>query len=516
MSYSRHCMTVPPTNNHMGPQYHSIVGQKLLYVDWIKMYSLEVQCLCCNRGILKNDRTNYSKNKILFPIFVMEGPPLWCMIQSMVCPCCKFRVNANNGELLCSLPAYARQAYPVETKYAINKHSHLGISVMDMMDLLMPIYRKGDLISRLLFNAINRSYLRRLEDYYASYMLHKKESTGEPQPYVDKEGGYVTSYPPLGDTIRDAYDAGASNANTPWKISDHGRHTREIQSVGCSLVFTQDHTHEVTKNYFEKKGLGAVALWDCANESGEISSAVLVPSTKTIHFAHAVGGLTRRPSFKPTGMYSDTWPNKAAFWDLMFKGLEGRLGLFHYIQRMTKTLKKRHVDHYLAISRLTNCIYHYHVANYNNLLKALKEGTLSGCKYSDSEINDMKNTRIFKQRYDKYLRKEIRPAHIICNMLDDWFDSFKCSTSDQEQHPARGRKDPITGETLFASETKEAVQECKKKAAYLQDPLTLDQMYDVIQPSPNSTHQLNEYLSRRGESCLESFHLTWLILATVV
>jgi len=32
-------------------------------------------------------------------------------------------------------------------------------------------------------------------------------------------------------------------------------------------------------------------------------------------------------------------------------------------------------------------------------------------------------------------------------------------------------------------------------------------MYEIILPSPNAAHQLKEYLSRRGESCLESFHL---------
>jgi len=92
-------------------------------------------------------------------------------------------------------------------------------------------------------------------------------------------------------------------------------------------------------------------------------------------------------------------------------------------------------------------------------------------------------------------------------MLDDWFDSFKCTSSDPSR-PPRGRKDPISGDTLFSKETKESVIECKKKASYLQDPpLPLDQMYEVILPSPTSTHQLNEHLSRRGESCLESFHL---------
>ena len=29
--------------------------------------------------------------------------------------------------------------------------------------------------------------------------------------------------------------------------------------------------------------------------------------------------------------------------------IEGRLGLFHYIQRTTKTLKKNHTDHFTAV-----------------------------------------------------------------------------------------------------------------------------------------------------------------------
>ena len=55
--------------------------------------------------------------------------------------------------------------------------------------------------------------------------------------------------------------------------------------------------------------------------------------------------------------------------------------------------------------------------------------------------------------------------------------------------------------------TKDAIVNCKEKAQHLQDPFPLEQMYDTILPNPNSPHGLNEYLSRRGESTLESFHL---------
>ena len=395
----------------------------------------------------------------------------------------------------------------MESKYALNKNSHIGQSATTVFDLLMPTYGNGDLCSRLLYHAINRSYLQRVEDYYSFYMTKLQTQQKEAPPaYIEHHGYYIKAYPPTGDGICDTYDAACSSSNMPWQLSDHDRHIREIQKVGCHSIFAQDHTHKVTDNYYQKKGMGAFALWDCANESGEIASAVLVPSTKTIHFAHAATALTRRQTFRPIAMYSDTWPAKSNFWLLLFNGLQGRLGLFHFIQRITRTLKKNHVDHYHAVNLLLSCIYHYNDEDHKLLLKALKEGTLS-TKYTDDEIAKLKSTKVFKQRYDKYLRKEIRPPNVMCGMLDDWFDQFKCSSSSDSSRPARGRKDPITGDTLFTSDTKGTVEECKKKSIHLQDPLPLDQMYNVIQPSPNAPHQLKEYLSRRGESCLESFHL---------
>jgi len=93
------------------------------------------------------------------------------------------------------------------------------------------------------------------------------------------------------------------------------------------------------------------------------------------------------------------------------------------------------------------------------------------------------------------------------NMLDDWFDAFKCASSNEKHWPARGPRDPINGETLFTSETKDAINECKKKTSCSQDPLPSHLMQDVMSPSPNSTHGLNECLSRHCETCIESFHL---------
>lgn len=70
-------MTVPGCKTmHNNLQHHSIVGQKLLLVDWKKAFGLEVSCPrehC--EGTLENDRTNFSKNKLSFPVFGLDELP---------------------------------------------------------------------------------------------------------------------------------------------------------------------------------------------------------------------------------------------------------------------------------------------------------------------------------------------------------------------------------------------------------------------------------------------------------
>jgi len=134
----------------------------------------------------------------------------------------------------------------------------------------------------------------------------------------------------------------------------------------------------------------------------------------------------------------------------------------------------------LAVNGLLKAIYRHNQDDYKKLLCALKNGTLS-TKYTDEEIADLKTTKIFRQRYGKCLGKEIHPPAVMREMLDDWFDRFKCSTSTNNiARPARGRLDPLTGETLFSADTKCTLLQCKEKAEYLQDALPLNKMYAVI------------------------------------
>ena len=97
---------------------------------------------------------------------------------------------------------------------------------------------------------------------------------------------------------------------------------------------------EVVKSY--QKSLGAKACWTCCNENGEIAAACLVQSTKAIDLAHAAGSLFRREDFRPKVMYADTWPHLKNFWKLLYgPTVCGRLGLFHFMQRIIKTMSDR-------------------------------------------------------------------------------------------------------------------------------------------------------------------------------
>ena len=410
--------------------------------------------------------------------------------------------------MLVNLPVHAADSYPVETVHAVpNTSCHLARQSTEVFATMMVTYGNGELCSKLLCNAVNRDYLHRLK-CYCSIAKEKKglAAAANTTNCVEKDGEFIKQFPPFGDSIRDMYDTAASSVKNPWCVSDHDRHVREIQSVNCDSTFAQDHTFQVTKNY-QNKGGGAVAVWDAATATGEIASAVLVPSTKPEDFAHAAQQLLKRPMFKPKVKCSDTWPSKKEFWQSVCPGIEGRRGLFHYQKRIVSTLRKNHVDYNEAVTHLLAALYEHCSDDYERLLSALKNGTLSrtGKKYSSSEIADMKRTNTFRERYSKYLRKKLHQHETICQNLDDWFCRFKVTASEGSR-PAGGRLDPIRFEPLFTADTKQAIQNCKEKAMYISDPLPLQDMYDEILPNPNSSHQLVEYLSLRGESKLEAFH----------
>jgi len=176
---------------------------------------------------------------------------------------------------LVQLPAHVRNACPVETKRALRKHSHLAKSTTNVFDLRMPTCGNGDFCNRLLCHSMNRSHMQRVEECHSG---HKGKNNEEPVPCVENLGHCIACFPPLGDSIRDTCDTATSNQFTPWRISDHDRHVREIQSVKCQSTFAEDHTHEVCKNHC----LSAGQLCDLRTGPMRVSSRTAVCGWSTV------------------------------------------------------------------------------------------------------------------------------------------------------------------------------------------------------------------------------------------
>ena len=173
--------------------------------------------------------------------------------------------------------------------------------------------------------------------------------------------------------------------------------------------------------------------------------------------------------------------------------LEGRLGSFHFAQRIIRTLQKRHIHCCFATNMLSNAVHFYNQEDHENLLIVSKDGRLNGKKHSDEDVAELKSTKCFRQRCSRHLRKETRSPNVIQEKLDEWFVRFKCTASDGSL-PAGGRLDPISKEALFTSETKIAVTNCKETCRHLQDPLPLNEMHGAMPANSNSPHGLKECL----------------------
>ena len=207
------------TNN---PQHHSIIGHKLLHVNWERSHGLQVPCpdATC-RGILDNDRSNFSKNKTLFPIFSIEDSPTWCIVMSLTYKCCHRRFYANEWEVLVNLPDHVAQLYPVDTIFSFNNFAcHLSRSTTDVFSSIMLTYGNGELCSKMLYNTLNRSCLRKLKACCSAAKAMEKNPRCPPADCLAKDSVFIKTYPPLGDTLRDMRDAAMSSRTNPWRISD--------------------------------------------------------------------------------------------------------------------------------------------------------------------------------------------------------------------------------------------------------------------------------------------------------
>jgi hypothetical protein len=165
---------------------------------------------------------------------------------------------------------------------------------------------------------------------------------------------------------------------------------------------------------------------------------------------NAAIAFSKRPNNNPKIMYSDTWPNGQLFWTMVFPLAVGMLGLWHWMNRIFKTMRSRHFQFGDALRDLQMAAYDYVSEDLDLLYSKLKDGSLNGKTHSEAEIVELMKTKTWTRYSKTYLRKVMHPPSVIKTNLTAWHAKYKYEASDGRP-AAGGMLDPRSGKTLFTS-----------------------------------------------------------------
>jgi hypothetical protein len=489
------------------PDYAVIEGVRVHLIRWeLNFPGLFLPCCFCDEGELVPERWDFLKNKKLTPVFDVSGRTEWVAAMRYKCKCCKKLVAANDGNLMRKLPYHVRACYPVDCRYARPGKFHLSLATSRLLEKLLVTDGSGELVSRLIYEQRAQQYEDVELAYYSSHASHSSSHTTKTRLLPSFED-WAGQYGPSGEHLREVYELASRSSLTDTGVSDYDRHRREIQSVVCDTSISVDHTFQALKNYPTSIRDKTEALFGISVETGEVACAVVVPTTAIKEAAHAVEQFLRRKNVKPKVISTDTWPSNTKFWKILLGDeVVGRLGLWHFINRIYRTLRETHPDFGKAISVLQASIYRIDELDEAAVMQALFDGTLNGTKMSWEDINQLRGTARWNRNYSKYLKKILFPLTVMIANLDRWFVTFKVNASEGKA-PGQGRLNPENGQTLFTPETKVAFEEAKKKAEYIMDVLSLEEIYQPVEAPTRAKHSLPTYrCARATESKLESFH----------
>ena len=513
--------TIPPDSSVINPDpnYEYISGTTLYFLHW-ELVNPEMvgklRCPNCKIGKLKRNQWDFSKNDKCLPVFCTSKPIGYAVGMNYKClnSNCNTTVSGGDGNIISQLPYYISSSYPVDARYT-NNNFHLTDSASFFLQENLRYYGSGNYISRYLLQYQAEIHMKKMRVYYEKINAAIKYSPIQNAnfqnmiSFTDSLLQYSLFHIyPTGRQLRDLYVSAARSDLTAYGFSDHERNVREIQSVGCNLHLAADHTFEPLKNYDSSTRSHAAAVIDFVNEKGQIPFVALVPSTQGKDFFHGAKMMMKRNNFiNNPYITNDTWPKGEDIFKKIIPDLQGgRLGLFHFIARISKTLRDSHIDFPSAMHELRMACYHYHPQDLNNVINCLKDGSISkGKKYTDEEIAELQLKKEWTANYSKYLRKSTHPAESIRQKLVDFKVKYKVTAS-KGKVKGRGRLDPKSGKTLFTFKTHDAIENGIKNAQYITDIIPMKDKYRVVQPSKQQKSNLPTYRAQFGESKLEAFH----------
>ena len=400
-------------SNSPSLHYHQLQGCSFIYLDWQLCWpQLVLPCPCCAENVargattpdpeskLVHDRTNLLKNRSLFPVWTPSGSVMYAVVMTYKCKKCKRHVKANDGRLLHLLDAHVRETYPVQPRYA-QVLFHLNTELSDIVDSVMKTYGNAEFVSCQMVAQQGRFCQRKVHSYLSMDVIH---------PYPDYETWRQDIHPPMPETIRTTYFDAEYSSLQPYGYCNVEQYVRELQAVQVKNndIVTFDHTFQVLKTYNNKQGAKAV-FTGMKGSSKEVITLASVPSTALKEVTHLLQqSKIRRESFHPKVVYTDTCPNGTYVWQGLFgNDVNCRLGLFHFIHCIVEMLDNKSEMYWSTMVLLKNCIYTYHEIDFANLMEALRSGTLSSNRQpmTDEEIRQVRHSKQWKGRYDRYLRK---------------------------------------------------------------------------------------------------------------
>jgi hypothetical protein len=191
---------------------------------------------------------------------------------------------------------------------------------------------------------------------------------------------------------------------------------RELQSIGCNTCFSVDHTYDTARNF----ACEAKEVWNAVSGFTEPLAMVLTNGTGLEEFIHALEDLAHRDGFDPTVIFSDTWPAGHECMEAIFLDIKGRLGVLHWMMRITDTLDSSHEAFGDAERALSQVVFCYSTKDHEDVVTALVDGTLNGKRHSTDEIEELIRSGVFKTRYSCYIDHWTHSDDTILRLLNDW------------------------------------------------------------------------------------------------
>jgi hypothetical protein len=471
--------------------YSQLEGRTIYLVRWEQnIPGLFLNCFDCDDGELIHDTYDFKSHGYATPIFDISGRTDWACSMMYRCNKCKAECKGNDGRLLAMLPPQYRNAYPVDPRYAVKKETHLNQSLTRVSDSLMITHGGGEQISLMVSAIRGEFHLDMEEEYYSQSKATQKKLAKPLPPFEDSIGRYGLS----GQELRDLKDFAAQSTLLSTGVSDMDRVRREIQGVGATTTVCNDHTYATLRNYIAADIENAKCGHTIGVDSGEIASFVIVPDEKQIHYAHQAEQFPHRPNVSLTIHVSDICPQGIGLWQKLFTGVICRLGWFHFLQRITKTLRKEHVNYAQSIGILQECLYWLDVGDLAKVKHCIEAGLL-GTNRKGSKPCPADKIHAKAKTYRENIRVWSFGEAEIIGRLKEWLTKF--------QHDF----DENIGELLFTDWTVKVVQEQMKNAKWATDKLSKDTLYIQLEPGSISKTRLPIFIGRRGaESKVEKGH----------